>query len=167
MHIERIWAMPNKWTFTILPIKKLLLEEMGEGVWVDPFAGFHSPAQITNDLNPKSIALYHMDALEFLKQQSNESFDGGIFDPPYSPSQVKECYAGFGLEITADATKMSFWSNIKDELARILKTNGKVICCGWNSMGLGKNRGFQMNRILLVPHGGSKNDTIVTVEKKL
>jgi len=38
---------------------------------------------------------------------------------------------------------------------------------GWNSMGLGINRGFRMDRILLVPHGGSKNDTIVTVETKL
>lgn len=33
-------------------------------------------------------------------------------------------------------------------------------------MGLGKNRGFKMTRILLVAHGGSKNDTIVTVEIK-
>lgn len=29
------------------------------------------------------------------------------------------------------------------------------------------NRGFEMIEILLVPHGGSKNDTICTVEKKL
>jgi len=34
-------------------------------------------------------------------------------------------------------------------------------------MGIGKNRGFEMTRILLVPHGGSKNDTIVTVETKI
>ncbi len=36
-----------------------------------------------------------------------------------------------------------------------------------NSMGMGKNRGFEIQRILLVPHGGNHNDTIVTVEKKL
>ena len=35
------------------------------------------------------------------------------------------------------------------------------------SNGIGKNRGFEMLEILLVPHGGSKNDTIVTVERKL
>jgi hypothetical protein len=34
-------------------------------------------------------------------------------------------------------------------------------------MGMGKNRGFKIKRILLVPHGGAKNDTIVTVEVKL
>ena len=37
----------------------------------------------------------------------------------------------------------------------------------WTSMGLGKNRGFKLKEILLVPHGGSKNDTIVTVEQKI
>ena len=29
MKIERIWVMPNKWTFTIKPIAQLLREEMG------------------------------------------------------------------------------------------------------------------------------------------
>jgi hypothetical protein len=33
-------------------------------------------------------------------------------------------------------------------------------------MGLGKKRGFEMQRILIAPHGGSKNDTLVTVEQK-
>lgn len=40
------------------------------------------------------------------------------------------------------------------------------MCCGWSSQGLGLGRGFTMTEILLVPHGGSKNDTIVTVETK-
>jgi ribonucleotide reductase alpha subunit len=34
------------------------------------------------------------------------------------------------------------------------------------SMGLGKNRNFTMQEVLLIPHGGSKNDTIITVETK-
>jgi hypothetical protein len=33
-------------------------------------------------------------------------------------------------------------------------------------MGICKSRGFTMKRILLVPHGGAKNDTICTVEIK-
>ena len=61
---------------------------------------------------------------------------------------------------------MKYWADCKNEIARIIKPGGKAICFGWNSMGLGKNRGFKMERILLVPYGGSKNDTIVTVEKK-
>ena len=66
--VERKWAMPNRCTFTIAPIRNLLKEELG-GIWIDPFAGKHSPAQVTNDLNPEMPTDYHLDALEFLKNQ--------------------------------------------------------------------------------------------------
>lgn len=101
MRMERIWAMPNKWTFAIKPIDRLLREEMGKGVWVDPFAGVKSPATITNDLNPERPTNYHMDALAFLKTFADNSVDGVLYDPPYSQRQVKECYDGIqgGLEM--------------------------------------------------------------------
>lgn len=167
MKIERIWAMPNKWTFTIKPIRELLEEEMDDGIWCDPFAGENSPAQVTNDLNEKMKAEFNMDALEFLKTLESNKFDGVLFDPPYSITQAKQCYEGYGMELLEiKPTMMNYWSGCKNEIARILKSNGKVICFGWSSMGLGKNRGFNMTRILLVPHGGSKNDTICTVEIK-
>lgn len=165
--IERQWAMPNRWTFTILPIKNLLDEEVSEGEWIDPFAGLHSRASVTNDLNPQTPSQYHLDALEFLRQQSDQRFEGAFFDPPYSITQAKECYDSFGVEALAiPVTRMDYWARVKDELARVLRPGGKAICFGWSSQGLGKGRGFTMSRILLVPHGGSKNDTIVTVEVK-
>ena len=103
-----------------------------------------------------------MDALEFLKLFDNDSADGILYDPPYSPRQVRECYDNIDGNIKWDG-KVNFWSDTKNEIARILKPNGKAICFGWNSMGIGKTRGFAMNRILLGPHGGSRNDTICTV----
>lgn len=166
MTIDRKWAMPNKWTFTIKPIRELIAEEMTEGVWIDPFAGENSPAQITNDLNPERPTTHHMEALDFLRGLPNKSADGAFFDPPYSPRQVKEVYEDIGKDTVADHTRMDFWTKCKNEIDRILKPNGKVLCFGWNSMGLGKNRGYTMTRILLVPHGANKNDTICTVELK-
>lgn len=166
MIIERKWAMPNKYTFSIKPIKILLEEEMTSGTWVDPFAGMLSPATIRNDLNPNSPAEYHMDALEFLRALPDSSADGVLFDPPYSPRQVRECYDGISGGLKWDG-KVSFWSDAKNECARILRPAGKAICFGWNSMGLGLKRGFEMQRILLVPHGGNHNDTICTVETKM
>jgi tRNA1(Val) A37 N6-methylase TrmN6 len=166
MTIERKWAMPSRWTFTIKPIKELLIEEMTEGLWCDPFAGQNSPAQVTNDLNPENPATCHMDALDFLKAQPADHYDGVLFDPPYSPRQVQECYQQIGQKTVADHTRADFWSHCKDEIARVTKPNGKVLCFGWNSMGICKSRGFSMKRILLVPHGGAKNDTICTVEVK-
>lgn len=163
--IERKWAMPNRWTFKIKPIADLLREEMGGGIWVDPFAGEHSPANITNDLNPERPTMYHMDAIDFLRTFEEDSVDGVLYDPPYSQRQVKECYDGIQGGLKWDG-RMTFWSESKNEVARIVKPTGKVICFGWNSMGLGEKRGFKMQRILLVPHGGSRNDTICTVEVK-
>lgn len=106
-----------------------------------------------------------MDALDFLKMFNDNSIDGVLYDPPYSPRQVRECYDNIDGAIKWDG-RMNFWSDTKNEIARIVKPGGKVICFGWNSMGIGLGRGFDMTRILLVPHGGQHNDTICTVEVK-
>lgn len=166
MIIERIWGMPNKNTFDVFPIKKLLEEEVKEGLWIDPFANKNKVAQITNDLNPEFDTDYHLDALDFLKTFEDNSVDGILYDPPYSSRQVSECYKDFGYEVTNETTRTTFWTKQKAEITRILKPGGKVISFGWNSGGVGKTNGFTITRILLVPHGGWHNDTICTVEVK-
>ena len=160
--------MPNKNTFDIHPIRKLIAEELGEDTfWIDPFANCNHVADVTNDLNPTFDTDYHMDALDFLKMFGSKSVDGVLYDPPYSPRQVSECYKNFGIEVTQETTRASFWGNHKKEIARIVKPSGKVITFGWNSGGIGAKYGFKIKRILLVAHGGWHNDTICTVEVKL
>jgi len=165
IEINRVWAMPNKWTFTIKPIKELIQKHYVDSAWCDPFAGENSPAQVQNDLSGKCE--YCMDALEFLRSRKSEEFDGVFLDPLYSITQARQCYEGRGMDLLdIKPTSMKYWAECKNEIKRILKPNGIAMCFGWNSMGLGKNRGFKMIEVLLVPHGGSKNDTIVTVEQK-
>lgn len=159
--------MPNKNTFDIKPIKELIQSELTDGTWIDPFANQNKLATITNDLNPTFDTDYHMDALDFLKTFQNESVDGVLYDPPYSPRQVTECYQGVGMNVTNETTRASFWGNQKKEISRIVKPGGKVITFGWNSGGIGRKYGFEITRILLVPHGGWHNDTICTVEVKV
>lgn len=161
--------MPNKWTFTIPPIADLLARYVdGGNNWVDPYCGENSPASIRNDLDSgNSFAQTHYDALEFLKLCPSEAYPGVLLDPPYSLRQVSEHYKKAGVKITGWHTSAGNTSAVKDEAARIIKAGGLALCFAWNSMGLGINRGFEMIEILLVPHGGSKNDTIVTVERKL
>lgn len=72
-----------------------------------------------------------------------------------------------GLEVSSKTTQSTFWSNQKKEISRIVKVGGKVISFGWNSGGIGMKYGFEIERILLVAHGGWHNDTICTVEKKV
>ena len=64
-------------------------------------------------------------------------------------------------------TNSGYFVKFKNEIARILKPNGIVVSCGWNSNGIGKNLGFDIEEILLVAHGGNHNDTIITVERKI
>jgi hypothetical protein len=173
MRIDREWAMPSSSTFTIPPIKRLLEEELTEGFWLDPFAGSNTLVKLfpfihaeTNDLNPDLDADYHMLAHEFLQRYDDKSIDGILYDPPYSVRQVKEVYNGIGLQVTQQDTQTWFYTKIKNEIQRVMKPGGKIISFGWNSGGMGKKRGFEISRILLVPHGGVRNDTIVTVETK-
>lgn len=123
MKIERIWAMPNKWTFTIKPIKELLNEEITTNeVWIDPFCGENSPAKITNDLNKNVFARTHLDALVFLKTLADNCADGILFDPPYSITQAKQCYEGYGMDkLDTKPTSMKYWGDCKNEIARIMK----------------------------------------------
>jgi hypothetical protein len=169
LSMSRVWAMPNSQTFTIKPVKELIEKNLTNGTWADPFVRnsiFKDQMSFTNDLNPDFDATHHMDALEFLKTFDSESLDGVLFDPPYSPRQIAECYQGVGRRTTMQDTQASFWGNLKKEIGRIIKPGGHVITCGWNSGGCGKSNGFELIEVLLVPHGGWHNDTIVTVERK-
>jgi len=166
IRIDRIWAMPSRQTFQIKPIAELLRKEMHFGLWVDPFAGESRLATITNDLNPDFDTNFHLDAIKFLQRFDSSSADGVLYDPPYSVRQVSECYKRFGYKVTQETTRADWWTAIKKEVARIVKPRGKAISFGWNSGGIGRKLGFEIVRILLVPHGGIHNDTIVTVEVK-
>ena len=163
--INREWAMPNSNTFSIKPIRELI-ERYLSGTIIDPFANQNKLATITNDLDPQYDTDYHMDATEFLKILDDNSADVVLWDPPYSPRQIMECYKKFNMTVNMQTTQASYWSKQKEQIARIIKPNGIVITCGWNSGGIGKKYGFEIIEILLVAHGGWHNDTIVTVERK-
>jgi len=165
---KKVWAMPSMHTFTIQPIKELIYKYADDWAkWIDPFAGENSPAGMTNDLNAIKPTMFHLDALDFLMKQLEDSYEyeGILYDPPYSFTQAKECYDSYGKELFVEheniPTKMDYWANCKKVAARKIKVGGYAICCGWNSNGFGKGNGFEMIEVLLVAHGGSKNDTEV------
>ena len=163
----RVWSMPSAWTFSIHPIKVLLDKYVGNGAnWVDPFAGKFSPAEITNDHNPERKAKYCKDARDFTAELNGE-YAGILYDPPYSFTQLKQHYKKLGMDFTKEEASMKFYEQIKSNMCEKIKKGGLAICFGWNTNGFGKTRGFQLIEIMNIAHGGSKNDTIVTVERKL
>lgn len=162
LRISRVWEMPNKYTFKMKGVSSLLSEEMA-GAWADPFCGIHSPATLRNDADESREADHHMDGLDFLKSLGDSSVDGVLFDPPYSVEQALRIYKP---KHNGTAGRAEYWARCKDEIARIVKPGGKAICFGWDSTGIGKTRGFQIGRVLLMCHGACHNDTIITVETK-
>lgn len=58
------------------------------------------------------------------------------------------------------------WAKEREIIDNILQVDGYVLSFGWNSSGMGRERGYKMIEILLVNHGGGRNDTIVTIEMK-
>lgn len=173
MEIKRFWEMPNCKTFKIECIRGLIMR-YAKGVVIDPFANEMSIKQyincdkyISNDLDPQYKCDFNLEAQDFLKQFPDKSVDVALIDPPYSPRQVSECYKSFGRTVTMKDTNMTYFLDVKRELSRIIKDDGIVITCGWNTNGIGRKYGFRLVEILDVAHGSMHNDTLVTVERKL
>ena len=138
MKFSRHWAMPNAETFSVPVIGEFVQRHL-RGVSIDPFARNSGLATYTNDLSKETSAQYHMLADDFLTMLAVQHVkaDVVIFDPPYSPGQIVECYQSCGLEV--------------------------VLSFGWNSCGMGE--GFSIEEIMLVAHGGAHNDTICLAER--
>jgi len=167
MIFSRVWAMPSRWTFDIKPIRELLGRYSVGGGWIDPFCGKSEIAQWRNDLNPKNdSANHHLEAIDFINLQ-DWPIVGAIFDPPYSLTQVSKSYNEIGLSFKGKENPTGGFPQVKDRIAALLPTDGICISFGWNTIGLGKGRGMEIVEIMDVCHGGNRNDTLVTVEKKL
>jgi len=173
MIINRVWSMPSSQTFTIKPIRELLTRYIkNPEKWIDPFAGYNSPAYWSNDLDESAKTLYHTEASVFCRHllyqlKMVESFEWGLFDPPYSARQITEHYKAVGHQADMVDTSNTFYSRVLVYMAKLIKSGGYLIHCGWNSNGYGKSNGFEIVEILLVAHGGQHHDTIVTVEIKI
>lgn len=170
---SRVWAMPNAWTFKIHPIAALLKKYVPEGGenWIDPYAGYNSPAEFRNDLDPEAHAQFNLHALEFAEvlkaQYKHRTFEGILYDPPYSFRQISEHYKALGRKATQLDTSMAFYEKAKSAFCELIAPGGYAISFGWNTNGFGKKRGFRIIEIMAVAHGGSKNDTLVTIEQKI
>lgn len=163
--------MPNSDTFSVPPIGDFVQKYLHESKYsIDPFARNKQWATHTNDLNPNTKADYHMDAEEFLLLLGfcGVVADLIIFDPPYSPRQISECYKSFGKEVTRKDTQNSgLYSRVRKSILSLCVPGSIVLSFGWNSVGMGKKNGFEQIEILLCCHGGAHNDTICLAERLL
>lgn len=170
MQFARTFAMPDAETFSVKPIGAFVQKYLAASkISVDPFARDREWATHTNDLNPATRAQRHMDAGAFCEALLAEGVraDLGIFDPPYSPRQISECYKSIGLKVGREATQNAkLYRRVRDRLDALISPGGVVLSFGWQSAGMGLKRGYDILEILLVSHGGGHNDTICMAERK-
>lgn len=166
--IRRAFAMPNADTFGIPPIGVLVRHwTRGAAVVVDPFARNSKIGTHRNDLNPNTTAQSHEDARVWLQRLLADGVraDVVLMDPPYSPRQISECYAGVGRACsTQDTQNARLYKECVILLGALLVDGGVAIRCGWNALGFGA--GFKRIETIIVDHGGAHNATIVTVDRK-
>lgn len=169
MKIYREYDQPSHETFSVLSISRFVaVHTNGAEIIIDPFAANSKVGTITNDLNPDTEAQHHMHAHQFLEMliEQEVQADVVLLDPPYSLRQMKEVYNGIGREVDYEET-IRFYGTLRNLTDQIVKPNGKVLTFGWNSIGMGKNRGYEIEEILIVCHGREHNDTICVASRRL
>tara|TARA_R100001163_G_scaffold59383_1_gene48127 strand:+ start:418 stop:930 length:513 start_codon:yes stop_codon:yes gene_type:complete len=130
---------------------------------VDPFARnceFAYP--YTNDINPETKAQDHMDVEEYLEYWHRQQwmFDGAIYDPPFSDRQAKEAYGQTNLYTLAGKVL-----RVERSLGDLIMPGGYVVKFGYNSNF--SHKAFECVEIKLLRYGGSMNDMIISVHKKM
>ena len=161
---SRVWAMPNRYTFQIKPIREFIgrYNRFSE-LSVDPFAGTSDLATYRNDIRESGIG-----AVEFLlglyEQHGSGWCDLLYLDPPYSPRQISECYKDIGKKCTQiDTQSGRLYKDVRDAAKLILAPKSVVLSFGWNTVGF--VRGSIPLEYMLVCHGGAHNDTICVAER--
>ncbi len=132
---------------------------------IDPFARNAKWGTHTNDINPNTSAMYHLDVFDFLEKMIADGlmFDVALLDPPYSLRQAIKNYDGYGRNIQHNHDALRRYKNLLDN---VMKRGSTVITFAWNSGGLGIVRNYELVEVMLLSHGGPRNDTIITVERK-
>lgn len=158
---SRAFGMPSGDTFSIKPIRAFIDRHINRGgLVVDPFARNSKLGDLRNDLNPQTTAEFHMGAAEFLRTLAGRTdISCVLFDPPYSPRQISECYTAAGLTATMkDTQNARFYKECRDAMALFLREGAVVLSFGWNSSGMGAR--WRRLETALIHHGGAHNDTI-------
>jgi hypothetical protein len=171
IQFTRCFAMPNAETFSVKPIGEFVQRFLVEAkVSIDPFARNRDWATYTNDIDVATSAQSHQDAETFLRRLASEGVvaDLALFDPPYSPRQIAEHYRAAGLSVGQEDTQSArLYRRVRDAMDLLVRPGGIVLSFGWQSVGMGVGRGYELFETMLVAHGGGHNDTICIAERKL
>lgn len=161
IEISYFRSLAHRFTFS-RPKVKSWVESALEGHVLNLYAGptqLDCPNIVTNDIDEAVESDYTMDAQDFIvfwKDSGAGLFNTVILDPPYTERKAMQKYRR--------GTRSTFQA-VKEAVTDILYPGAVVISFGYASVCMGKLRGFATERIALICHGGSINDTIGVAER--
>jgi len=163
MKFSRSFGMQTKDTLRCKEAFSVVRQYLEGKKVIDPFArdcDFAHP--YTNDINPETKAEDHLDVEEYLEYWNilQKQFDGAIFDPPFSDRQSTEVYGETNLYTHAGKVL-----RVERLLGDLIMPGGYVVKFGYNSNF--SHKAFECVEIKLVRYGGSMNDMIISVHKKM
>jgi hypothetical protein len=165
--VTRAFGFPNEDTLSCPPIADFARRWLADrAVIVDPFArNSHWATLYSNDLNPATRARFHMHAWLFLWMLARQKVcaDAVIFDPPFSPTQVKRVYDSIGVKADRRDTQTARLKRVCRWLIRRISGPGTVVLSfGWNTQGMGRE--WNLEELLICDHGGDHNATLCRAE---
>lgn len=134
-------------------------EMRGDIEWIDPYGWDRDIADRVNKDRTK-------DACTYLQGIESKSAEGILWTPPQSPSEIIELYNRMGFKKSKELTQTSYYTKEKKEIGRIVKTGGTVITLSYNSGGVGKKYGFELETVYIIPITGYSNCYYMTIERR-
>lgn len=154
-------------TFTIPCIRTFVLAHC-QGLVLNAFAGTTALERqgcqfVTNDLKAECPTNFHLDCtsenfVTELQAAGFSTFDTILLDPPFSLYLAKRKY---NSEWFRDYTM------VKNNMNRLAHVGTKIVSLGFNSTGMGRNRGYEKQELLIVNTKGNGNDILILVEQKV
>lgn len=136
-----------------------------QGLIIDPFARNCEWADITNDLNEKTKAQYHLDAKDFLelllKKYGENSVKCLIFDPPFSNSQYKKYEKECEEELTNIYAQPGKVPELFQIAQKLIKPGGIIVKLGYNSTR--PIFDYECKYLSITNFGGNRNDVILSI----
>lgn len=147
---ERKWAMPNRRTFSIAPIRRFI-------------RSYAVPGGRTLDIFPYQG---RRDALEVMREVADSSVDTVLYDPVYSQGQQKDTYSDWAHSNAKNYhSNGDYFKDVEREILRVCRpSGGRCLKFMWNSKSL---PGFRVIAGILVAHGGAHHDTICTAYERV
>ena len=156
LNVQHIYA--NCYSYTFKEKKVLdIVRSLSQGKVLNLFAGKYvvKDGEYRVDLDELMPNLDFVgNAKDFLKINI-EKFDTIIYDPPWNERKSKEFFEG---------RYIGKFTKLKDDIAKLLNPNGRIISLGYTITNFGKKRNMELSDLTIVNPRGEIRPYFISME---